>query len=45
MSNETDKTDYIKIVKTVTDNMDSNKTEKIIDTLLDTIYFNEKNVK
>ena len=45
MSNETDKTDYIKIVKTVTDNMDSNKTEKIIDTLLDTIHFNEKNVK
>ena len=44
MSNDTDKTTYMNIVKSVTDQVDDNKKNKIIDTIMDTIHLTEDKV-
>ena len=44
MSNDTDKTTYMNIVKSVTDPVDDAKKNKIIDTIMDTIHLTEDKV-
>lgn len=44
MDNDSDKTNYISMVKKVTENIDG-KEEKIIDKLIDTVYFIENNLE
>jgi len=44
MTNEAEKTTYIDIVKSVTDEIDDNKKNKIIDTIIDTIHLTDDKI-